>query len=390
MRDDHRMAGGGHVVHGVDLLRFASALMVAMFHLSFWIGRPNTTPSLVTGGIFAFPHLARFTSVGRMGVEVFFVVSGFVIAFSAQSATAGSFLRGRVLRLAPGAWICATLTLAVAALVRPEPLLGLAGDWVRSVTFSPYGGYIDSVYWTLAIEASFYLVIFVLLRLGAMAQIDRVFLAIALASTAFGVGVFVIDPQLQALARDRTLELVLVIHGGEFAVGVFLWRLLYLGITPTRIAGFGIGLLGGGLETAKFVTEAHDRVLALGLWLGAIGFIILSVRLNPRIHALLSPAQRGWLRALGLATYPLYLLHQTAGAALMRALASVGTPHVACLALTMVAVLAAALVVALRLEPPLRLWLRGVLGGEAVPAWRVERPVPAPEFMPTEQLPSVA
>lgn len=289
-----------------------------------------------------------------MGVEIFFVISGFVIAFSAHAATARSFLRGRVLRLVPGAWVCATVTLIVAAIVGEYSVPDLIGYWLRAVLFSPYGGYIDTVYWTLAIEISFYLLFLALIFFRLSAQIDRVFLALAAISTGFLVTVFIVRTDLHLLAHARTAQLLLLVNGGEFAVGVFLWRLLNLGVTPMRLTGLALGLVGGGLETAKFVTQAHDRVFALALWLFAIGCIVLSVRVNERLGKALGARGRGWVRAAGLATYPLYLLHQTNGAAVMRVAGELGLPQVACLLLAIATMLAAALVVALWLEPALK------------------------------------
>jgi peptidoglycan/LPS O-acetylase OafA/YrhL len=50
---------------------------------------------------------------GWVGVEIFFVISGFVIAFTAEGASSRAFLRSRVLRLVPGPWICATIALVL-------------------------------------------------------------------------------------------------------------------------------------------------------------------------------------------------------------------------------------------------------------------------------------
>ena len=65
---------------GVDLVRILAALVVTIVHYF-----PTGLPS------------------GWVGVQIFFVLSGYVIAASAQSGSAGDFVRSRFLRLFPGA-----------------------------------------------------------------------------------------------------------------------------------------------------------------------------------------------------------------------------------------------------------------------------------------------
>src|SRR6185312_3999042 len=77
---------------GLDLIRFSAAFMVMAFHLT------GKTP------------LAATAAWGWVGVEVFFVLSGFVIAYTAADATSGRFLRNRIVRLMPSVWLCGTIT----------------------------------------------------------------------------------------------------------------------------------------------------------------------------------------------------------------------------------------------------------------------------------------
>src|SRR5437868_3352741 len=94
---------------GLDLVRFAAALAVAFFHLSFWWWLPGTDPVAPIGPVLSEPF--RW---GWVGVPIFFVLSGFVITLSADGKTARQFVIGRALRLYPAVWICATLTLLIA------------------------------------------------------------------------------------------------------------------------------------------------------------------------------------------------------------------------------------------------------------------------------------
>jgi peptidoglycan/LPS O-acetylase OafA/YrhL len=90
----------------LDPLRFAAALGVAVFHLTFWswawpsIGVAPGFEHYVAADL-QFQSAASFTWFGWVGVEIFFVISGFVIANSARNVSAREFLFGRALRLYP-------------------------------------------------------------------------------------------------------------------------------------------------------------------------------------------------------------------------------------------------------------------------------------------------
>jgi peptidoglycan/LPS O-acetylase OafA/YrhL len=104
------MIGRHPYYSGVDAIRFVAALLVMVYHLGFWSWAGNGTTARIFNGAARFESATSFTWFGWVGVEIFFVISGFVIANSANEASAAAFLRGRILRLYPAAWICATST----------------------------------------------------------------------------------------------------------------------------------------------------------------------------------------------------------------------------------------------------------------------------------------
>jgi len=155
----------------IDGFRGLAALGVLLFHYSCDI-LPTVTPH---------PLRAMFAN-GVYGVEVFFVLSGFVIPYSMVRAgygrhALGPFMLKRYLRIAPLAYFSALLMIlyhAVAVLVLGREIS--ANDWPgvnwRSILGNllfhpqPFGTeWFNFVHWTLAVEFQFYFAIALLLPL---------------------------------------------------------------------------------------------------------------------------------------------------------------------------------------------------------------------------------
>ena len=111
---------------------------------------------------------------GHAGVDIFFVISGFVMAISATGQgrpTAGEFLRRRILRIVPLYWIFTLVMLAKILAVKVHPGLGRdvvhlqtpIGYVLASLFFIPYRNSqgdiapVLAVGWTLSFEMLFYL-----------------------------------------------------------------------------------------------------------------------------------------------------------------------------------------------------------------------------------------
>src|SRR5690349_12960020 len=92
----------------LDLARIVAALSVVLYHYGFYFSIPDTG-----SGSRPFPQLSEFTRYGHLGVQLFFMISGFLIVQSAGQKTVGNFLLARVNRLYPAYFVCCTLTFAV-------------------------------------------------------------------------------------------------------------------------------------------------------------------------------------------------------------------------------------------------------------------------------------
>jgi len=98
----------------LDGLRLLAALMVVVFH---YVGRTETDKIIWGAGpAEAFPLLHHAAQFGWLGVEMFFMISGFVICMSAWGRDLGSFIRSRAVRLFPAYWAAILITTTVVTL----------------------------------------------------------------------------------------------------------------------------------------------------------------------------------------------------------------------------------------------------------------------------------
>ena len=101
---------------------FFAAFFVAYYHLAYWSWADDGgTTFRVARGAYQYPELAGTASLGWVGVEIFFVLSGIVIAMTSNGASAARFARSRFLRLWPALLFCSVISFAWRS--RPVPTL---------------------------------------------------------------------------------------------------------------------------------------------------------------------------------------------------------------------------------------------------------------------------
>ena len=155
----------------LDFLRGIAALSVVFFHFAN-ATLPTIKPNL----------LSDFFNWGKLGVQVFFVISGFVIPYSMYVSgyklkNAGLFILRRLTRIGPPSWVAILLVVGIyygSIYINGKPVEGMPwpGTSLKTIlanlTYSfsllDAGKYID-VYWTLEVEFQYYLVIAFLLPL---------------------------------------------------------------------------------------------------------------------------------------------------------------------------------------------------------------------------------
>ena len=286
----------------LDVLRFVAAFAVVVFHYQSNL-RSSVSPT--TWSWVEWP--ARF---GYLGVDLFFLISGYVIVMSAAGRTARSFLVHRVIRLYPSFWIALCLTTIAIWLGRPEAERPSVSMIIANITMLPgYFGQrgIDDVYWTLAVEWKFYALIALVLALGLKQRIEWI------------VYTWISLLALQTLAIDsRVLKSVSIFpYGSFFAVGVVLNLIREHGLDVKRgaalLIGSGLCLVAAVRAMPEFIHAAqpHDATAVLGI-VSAMVFVFLAIVLNRRPIPVSRPIQ-----ILGSVTYPLYLLHRELGGILL-------------------------------------------------------------------------
>lgn len=358
----------------LDLIRFAAATSVMAFHLAFytWASAPGSSTANAFRHATSYSVTTPWTWFGWVGVEVFFVISGFVIANSAVGATSGSFLKSRVLRLLPAAWICASITLLVREFGGLERLDALVGPYVASLALWPAGPWIDGVYWSLAVEVTFYALVFGLLRFRAFSLLPQVAWLLVLASGLFiGLSISGLDRSLPGWWMIRGVsEPLLLRHGAFFALGVWIWMSSERRLRPSDALGVAaaaaigcaeIWMRGQALQDREALAAAgQPLILPILLWLSAVTVLAFVTRAPERFTPRSAVVRRG-LRWMGLATYPLYLTHNDVGATMMRLLVQAGAPKWAALAVAVMTVVSIAFAVALVFEPRVRQILRRLI-----------------------------
>jgi peptidoglycan/LPS O-acetylase OafA/YrhL len=329
----------GSRLSALDLLRLVSALMVLVFHYGF---RMAVTGE---GGGIRFPEIADVAQWGEAGLLVFFTISGFVIALSAEGRSAWDFAVGRIARLWPAFVVSATIT-AVVLTAWPVPGIDAPSlkQWAAQfVLMSRLLGqpFMDNAYWTIGFELVFYGWVAVLMALGLF---QRHWMAAIVVWLGLSIG--------NELVLDSNLvrKLFVTEYSGYFAFGILLFK------GRERVDGRLLALMGLAAlwaMAARLICERHWVDLYLeprNVTLAALGapLVLAVVAFTASLRTI--PVRPGLATALGALTYPLYLLHQNIGYAVFGRFATGDTRWVVAGVLLAV-LLAAAWAISTLIEP---------------------------------------
>ncbi|ASL29066.1 acyltransferase family protein [Azotobacter chroococcum] len=278
----------------LDYGRFSAALIVMLYHYTF--------NGIANGKIISITHIPfiiELTKYGYLGVELFFMISGYVIFHSAKNRSAAQFAVSRAIRLYPSYWFAVLFTSLFAwywggSAMSVHPLQILA----NMTLLQSYFGFdhVDGVYWTLVYEVMFYAAVFIILLCGMQRSLDSI---------------FIYWPILMCLAILLDLQHLPYLGGYfyYFAAGSLFallkkapgWRTIFsLAITFALCVSFSS-------EKATWLSESKgvlhsSYTIAFIITMFFIFFLILNLK---KVQTLQLPKSK----IFGALTYPAYLIH---------------------------------------------------------------------------------
>lgn len=299
-------------LYEIDLLRILAAVIVVFFHYAF-TGWMQGHTSL------AFPTFGAVARYGYLGVDLFFMISGFVVLLSAWGRRPHQFLISRIVRLYPAFWFAVTLTALVSVLSGAFPVS--LGQYLANLTMvHPVLNVadIDVVYWTLWAEIRFYVIVFVLAWIGLTRRrvLNTLWGWLALTGL-FQLGLL---PSIADVVLQTTFA-----H--YFIAGMALGLIHRFGMTWEVAAILVVSYANALYRGIGFASDVADRyqvafhpwVIVVVIWL--IYLVMLLVALG-----VTTPLGRPWYSVAGSLTYPLYLVHAHIGFVLLAWFGELFTP----------------------------------------------------------------
>lgn len=268
----------------LDSLRGIAALTVVFYHYLFRFDE-----------IYGHSFDVSWLEFGHFGVQLFFIVSGFVISWSlGRCEKPLDFIVSRAARLFPAYWVAVILTFSVVL------LFGLAGRdvtllvmFISLTMLQEFVGiaHVDGVYWTLTAELLFYFWIFLIYLSGNFKKVEFFFVPFLILSMLHNLGAVDLSPFV--------VKLMLLKHIGFFVTGICFYKLKN---GEGDLSATGIVLLCA--ISTGFITFGLDYVVEIGTV-----FSLFYIAVNNRFKFFNSKV----LVSLGGMSYSLYLIHQNIG-----------------------------------------------------------------------------
>lgn len=339
----------GNRLAALDGLRLLAALMVVFYHYVA-LARPwgHATDTI-------FPTAHRAAQYGWLGVEVFFLISGFVICMSVWGRTLGEFAVSRVSRLFPAYWAGILLTVAV---VKTWPEVTSIRGWnavITNLTMLQGGNNtpnVDPVHWTLFVELKFYLIVAVVVLFGVTYRNCLILCGVWTAAAALAP--VLKTPLLTAFAMPQYAPFF--IAGIAFYLmrrhrpNAVLWAIVILQLLlAQRYIPYRLATSVGKAAAEALPTWPARTVIITAFAL--VGAIALGACDRIRWK---------WLTTAGALTYPLYLIHLNIGMTLIHHFRNRIPAPVLVASVTALMLLTAWLIHRI-VERPLGKWLRDTM-----------------------------
>lgn len=337
------MTTGSHRLVELDALRGIAALSVMLFHFTT---RYDQLYGHVTSLLFSAPY-------GYFGVNLFFMISGFVIFVTLHRIQKPlDFIVSRFTRLFPAYWLAVLITFSLTQAFS-LPFKTVSIDTAAMNLFMLHGllkiPHVDGVYWTLEIELIFYCMAFLLYISGRLERSHQ-FLLILLALRLL----YFLSSEIAGVELSWTVSHLLILpYIAWFALGIMIYRRIALPCQSPRMDWL---VLMAAIVVLGIVDGAGVALLAISfttlLWAAANGRL-----------AILRNRVLSWLGAI---SYTLYLLHENIGWGVIRLAEQKGFAPNISIAVAICLVLLMATALSYSVERPVMKWLRACYNKNAI------------------------
>lgn len=341
-------------IYQIDLFRFLAALSVVFYHYLFRGYMADNMSNL------HFYEIGSYFKYGYLGVDMFFIISGFVITLSIKTRSLKDFCISRISRLYPSYWLSIILTSIVIILIgAPRFVVNFRQVLLNLTMFQNYLDVmsIDGVYWSLFIEMKFYIfIIGTYLFLNKLTEIKLDYL-IYLWLLLSIVYIF-----LNNLFFFRVINHFLILEWSSyFIAGMIFYQIYKIKINTKYIVLLCIAMsisIFYGISRIKGL-ETHFNTTFSPLFISSFIIIIYILMLLVSCEKL-TIINSSKLIEIGLLTYPLYLIHQDIGFIIFNKLGTESNKYII-LFLTIIFILFLSYLVSKFYEPRISSYLKNKL-----------------------------
>ena len=339
----------GRIVQ-LDALRGVAAVWVMLYHYTIqYAGDYGHGP-----GVWRVPQ-------GPRAVELFFMISGFVIPMTlGRTKRMSDFVVSRFSRLFPAFWVCLAITASVVALANWRGNVATGWDVAANVSMVPqlifHRAYVDRSYWTLEVELLFYVATGLAWALGGMRGVTIAIAGLTAASLAEGL--------TQSLAPDLLRG---PIGGGPRGVFDSYFLMSFIAYFACGYASFGLRERGINAASVALLLLAWTTVAAraedgapISVRATALATtVVLNVFVTAAAFNAVPLLSAKVLLYLGAISYPLYLLHQDIGYVVIDGGYALNWGPNVCIAVAVGIAVAGGSAVSFAAERPAMRWIRG-------------------------------
>src|SRR4051812_36573379 len=219
-----RLAGSARLEE-IDALRGLAALCVMMSHYTWYCVKSF--------------HEAPFgfeldTIYGFYAVQLFFIISGFVISLTLEKCSNWrDFAFSRLSRLYPAYWAALSLMVVVERFAFGETLW--VGGYAANLTMlQEFIGFpnLDGVFWSLSVEMAFYAIMAIVFATGLLGRIEVVAAIWLVVACLWSL----LDQYLGFVLPAFLPRYLILRHVPFFVAGIMFYRIAVMGRTHLRIA----------------------------------------------------------------------------------------------------------------------------------------------------------